>query len=192
MLSVSIALSLEIRLHHACPPPLTSFLSKVCPLRAAAFLSEPGDCDRLAKWHTYTDTHSWTHAEAQTEGRLVHPGRDQTAPGSSYKTLLAWGQCPALSWTVPPSSVPGRRQDRQQTSLQHERHLQGSGTSSHSSHSWKCAVGLVWFWFVGCSPKICAWTKSGMRVMLFWITSHNPWHLLLVFNIWLAIHNVRL
>lgn len=132
MLSVSLAPSPETR-HH--PPTPTSFHSKVCPLRAAAFLSEPCDCDRLAKWHTYTDTHSCTHTEAQTEGRLVCPGWDQTAPGSGYKTLQRWGQRPALSWTVPPSSVPGRRQDRQQTSLQHERHLQGSGTSSHNSFS---------------------------------------------------------
>lgn len=93
MLSVSIAPSLKIRHHHACP--LSSFLSKVCPIRAATFLSEPGDCDRLAKRHTYTDTSSWTHAEAQTEGRLVTPGRDQIAPDSSYKTFPGWGQCPA-------------------------------------------------------------------------------------------------
>ncbi len=138
MLSVSLALSLEIRLHHACQPPL----------HFIPFQSMPPKSCRIFIWAWWlwqigqmTHMHLWTHAE----GRLVHSGRDQTAPVSGYKTLPGWDQCPALSWTVPSSSVSGRRQDRQQTSLQHERHLQGSGTSSHNSYSWKCAVGILWW-----------------------------------------------
>lgn len=157
-------------------PLLISFHSKVCPLRAAAFLSEPGDCDRLAKWHTYTDTHLWTHAEAQTEGRLVLLGRDQTAPDSSYKTLPGWGQCPAPSWTVPPYSVPGRVRtgSRRATNMNDIYKAAVCPLTSHTAESvqlassdevilvcWMltknlCGLNLVWEW--GC----------------FWITNHNP------------------
>lgn len=63
--------------------PLTSFHSKVCPLRAATFLSEPGDCDRFAKWHTYTNTHIYGHTRGhkQRGGCSVQGGtRERWAP----------------------------------------------------------------------------------------------------------------
>uniref|UniRef100_A0A674A741 Troponin C, slow skeletal and cardiac muscles n=1 Tax=Salmo trutta TaxID=8032 RepID=A0A674A741_SALTR len=56
-------------------------------------------------------------------------GRDQALPGSSYKTLPGWGQCPAPSCALPRSSVPLHPTDRRaaaKPSLHHERHLQSS------------------------------------------------------------------
>jgi len=90
MLSVSMTLSLEIRPHHAGPPlPPTSFHSKVCPLRAATFfffsLSEPDDCDRLAKWRAHTYTLCGYTFEAQTEGRLLCPVRDRHCQAPAIK-----------------------------------------------------------------------------------------------------------
>ncbi|XP_024230924.1 troponin C type 1a (slow) isoform X2 [Oncorhynchus tshawytscha] len=69
------------------------------------------------------------HPRGWAGGQASRVGRDQALPGSSYKTLPGWGQCPAPSCALPRSSVPLHPTDRQavaKPSFHHERHLQSS------------------------------------------------------------------
>lgn len=165
--------SQEIRLHHTCPPHFIPFQS-VPPKSCHIFIWAWWLWQICQMTHIHKHTHLWTHKGTQTEGRLLCPGRDQRALNSSYKTLGGWGQSPALNWTVLPSFVPGRCQDRQQESLRHERHLQGSGMIPLKTQLKECSwlplvklfdllgahqntvrTNLVWEWcFYGCKTII--------------------------------------
>ena len=145
MLSVSPAAlppwRLGPRMH---PLHLCSFHSKLCPLRAAAFLSEPGDCDRLAKWHTYTDT----LAEAQAWGG----GREAGPPGEGPEQLRnpaikpSQDQASVLPWAghylLPLCQDAVRTGSRRASNMNDIYKAAVRPLTTHRAE--KCAVGCLW------------------------------------------------
>lgn len=126
------------------PTSPTSYHSIVCPLRAAAFLSEPGDCDRLAKWrlHKHTPTHRQltcvlTHISVW--GWLAQEGT-QTVAGSSYKTLPGRAQSPAASCNLLPLCQDRVRTGSRGTPRMND--IYKAAVRSHfSAYALECAAG---------------------------------------------------
>ena len=145
MLSVSPAAlppwRLGPRMH---PLHLCSFHSKLCPLRAAAFLSEPGDCDRLAKWHTYTDT--LAKAQAWGGGREAGPpgeGPEQLRtpaikPSQDQASVLPW----AGHYLLPLCQDAVRTGSRRASNMNDIYKAAVRPLTTHRAE--KCAVGCLW------------------------------------------------
>lgn len=130
--------------------PLTSFHSKVCPLRAATFLSEPGDCDRFAKWHTYTNTHIYGHTRGhkQRGGCSAQGGTRERwtpaiKPSEDEARVLPWtGQ-----YFLPLCQDAVRTGSKRASDMND---IYKAAVWSHSKHSWKSAVDFLWWSYLIC------------------------------------------